>query len=297
MQIYLAYILVVLIWSTTPLAIQWSSEGVSFMAAVALRMSLALIVALAVLVWLRRGALFTRPGVWKVYLVASLGIFPNMPLVYWSAQFVPSGLMAVIFALSPFVTGLLSMVILRENPFDRLKVLALLVALVGLMIIFWGQLRVDVRSVYGISGLLLSCVLFGASSVTLKRLNEGTDAFRQTAGALLFSLPGLLLTWWWWDGEWPGPMSERTLWALIYLSVCGSVLGFTLFYYVLNHLSPSSVSLITLVTPVLALFIGAQVAQERLTASLLVGAMLVIVALLFYLDLKPWLRRILAARK
>ena len=289
MQIYLAYILVVLIWSTTPLAIQWSSDSVSFIASVTLRMSLALAVALAVLVWLRRGALFTRPGVWKVYLVASLGIFPNMPLVYWSAQFVPSGLMAVIFALSPFVTGLLSMVILRENPFNRLKVLALLIALVGLVIIFRGQLQVDVRSVYGICGLLLSCVLFGTSSVTLKRLNEGTDAFRQTAGALLFSLPGLLLTWWWWDGEWPGPMSERALWALIYLAVCGSVLGFTLFYYVLNHLSPSSVSLITLITPVLALFIGALVAKEQLTASLLVGTLLVIVALLVYLDLKRWL--------
>src|SRR5690625_6635165 len=84
-------------------------------------------------------------------------------------------------------------------------------------------------------------------------------------------------------------MSERALWALIYLAVCGSVLGFTLFYYVLNHLSPSSVSLITLITPVLALFIGALVAKEQLTASLLVGTLLVIVALLVYLDLKRWL--------
>src|SRR5690625_5824292 len=167
------------------------------MASVTLRMSLALAVALAVLVWLRRGALFTRPGVWKVYLVASLGIFPNMPLVYWSAQFVPSGWMAVIFALSPFVTGLLSMVILRENPFNRLKVLALLIALVGLVIIFWGQLQVDVRSVYGIGGLLLSCVLFGISSVLLKCLYEGTDVFRQSDGDMMFSVIGLLFTFSW----------------------------------------------------------------------------------------------------
>ncbi|MDQ2077585.1 DMT family transporter [Marinimicrobium sp. ABcell2] len=297
MHVYLAYTLVILIWSTTPLAIQWSSDSVPFMTAVALRMSLALALALLALAWLRRGSLFARPGAWKVYLVASLGIFPNMPLVYWSAQFIPSGLIAVIFALSPFVTGLLSMAILRENPFDRFRVLALLIALVGLLVIFWGQLRIDARSVYGIVGLLLSCVLFGTSSVTLKRLNQGTDAFSQTAGALLFALPGLLLTWWWTDGQWPTEMSDKTFWAVLYLAVFGSVLGFTLFYFVLNELSPSSVSLITLITPVLALVIGALVAQERLTLSLLLGAGLVIGALLVYLDLKPWLRRLWAACK
>jgi probable blue pigment (indigoidine) exporter len=297
-QVYLAYILVILIWSTTPLAIQWSSDSVPFMTSVALRMSLALALALLALVCLRRGALFARPGVWKVYLVASLGIFPNMPLVYWSAQFVPSGLMAVIFALSPFVTGLLSMAILRESPFSRLRVMALFIALAGLVVIFWGQLQVDARSVFGIVGLLLSCVLFGVSSVTLKRLNEGTDAFRQTAGALLFALPGLLLTWWWVDGGyWPALVAGRTLWALLYLAVFGSVVGFTLFYYVLNRLSPSSVSLITLITPILALSIGALVAREPLTVSLLLGATLVMGALLLYLDFKPWLRRFFAAAK
>ncbi len=286
LQVYCAYALVVLIWSSTPLAIQWSSESVSFMAAVALRMSMALGLALIILALLRR-SLFDKPGVWKVYFAASLGIFPNMPLVYWSAQFLPSGLVAVIFALSPFVTGILSLLILRQNPFDRYKLLALCIALAGLVIIFWDQLRVDVRAGYGIGGLLISCLLFGVSSVWLKRLNEGADAFNQTAGALLFSLPGLLLCWWLMDGQLPDLVSDKSLLAIVYLATLGSLLGFTLFYFVLTQLSPSAVSMITLMTPVLALMLGILVAGERLTASLLIGASLVVGALLFYLDLAP----------
>lgn len=296
LQVYCAYALVVLIWSTTPLAIQWSSDSVSFIAAVALRMSAALGLALIILALLRR-SLFDRPGVWKVYFAASLGIFPNMPLVYWSVQFVPSGLVAVIFALSPFVTGILSLLILRQNPFDRYKVLALCVALSGLVIIFWDQLRLDVRAGYGIGGLLVSCLLFGISSVWLKRLNEGADAFNQTAGALLFSLPGLLLCWWLMDGQWPVLVSGKSLAAIAYLATFGSLLGFTLFYFVLTQLSPSAVSLITLVTPVLALMLGALVAGEQLSASLLLGATLVVGALLFYLDLAPLWRSLKGSRE
>ncbi|WP_341937678.1 DMT family transporter [Marinimicrobium sp. C2-29] len=284
MQVYLAYGLVVLIWSTTPLAIQWSSDSVSFLTAVAARMSLASALAL-ILVALMRRSLFVQPGVWKVYAAASFGIFPNMLVVYWSAQFIPSGLIAVIFALSPFVTGMMSWLILRENPFNRRRLLALLVALTGLVIIFWDQLQIDARSAFGIGGILLSCGLFSLSSVSLKRLDRGTGPLEQTAGALLFALPGLLLCWWWFDGARPEAVSSKTLAGILYLATFGSLLGFTLFYYVLKKLTPSAVSLITLMTPVLALLIGAFLAQEAVSGSLALGAALVLLALLGYLDL------------
>ncbi len=294
MPVYFAYILVVLIWSTTPLGIQWSSDSVSFVAAATLRMSLALVLALLINALLRR-ALFDRPGVWKVYLVASLGIFPNMPLVYWCAQFVPSGLMAVIFALSPFSTGLWSLLLLRENPFSLRRVLALLVALCGLLLVFRDQLHVNVSAALGMTGLLLSCFLFGFSSVLLKRLDKGSDPFNQTVGSLLFALPGLLLVWWLLDGQWPSAMSDRTLWGIGYLAILGSLGGFTLYYFVLSRTSASTVSLLTLITPVLALMVGAVVAGERLTLPLLAGTALILSALVFYLDfplvrhLRRWL--------
>lgn len=283
MAVFIAYVLVVLIWATTPLAIQWSGDSVSFTAAVVLRMGLALIIALGVNALLRR-SLFAHAGAWKVYLAAAIGIFPNMPLVYWSAQYIPSGLLAVIFAMSPFVTGVMSLLILRENPFNRRRLLALLLAFVGLLIIFHHQLRVDVYAAYGIIGILGSTLLFSVSSVWLKSLNTSVPAFDQATGALLFALPGLVLAWWIFDGSLPAIVSTKSAGAIVYLAVMGSLLGFTLFFFVLKKLSPSAVSLITLITPVLAILIGVGVAGERLTATTFIGAFLVLVALLFYID-------------
>ena len=288
MAILLAYLSVVLIWATTPLTIQWSSDSLSFMAAVVARMSLALGLAL-VIHGLLRQSLATYIADYKIYFAASLGIFPNMPVVYWAAQYIPSGLVAVIFALSPFVTGLMSMLFLRQNPFTLKRVLALLLAVIGLMVIFYHQMKFDTDSIYGIAGIFVSCILFSISSVWVKKLTGQTqvklDAFHQATGAILFSLPGLLLSWWWFDGAWPQIVSFKSASSVVYLAIMGSLVGAALFFYVLQRMSASAVSLITLMTPVLAIMLGKYVATEELSAQTLVGVGLVLLALLLYM---PW---------
>jgi len=284
MAVLLAYFSVVLIWATTPLTIQWSSDSLSFIAAVLLRMSLALLLGLIINLLLRR-KLFAQTNAWQVYAAGAIGIFPNMPVVYWSAQFIPSGLVAVVFAMSPFVMGLMTFILLKHNPFTPRRVFALLLALAGLVVIFYHQLQLNLHSAYGIAGILLSCFLFSFSSVLVKKLDVKVDAFNQAVGTLLFALPGLMLMWWYMDGQIPTAISVKSLVAVGYLSVFGSLLGAALFFYVLAKMSPTAVSLITFMTPVLALILGAWVEHESLNLQLWIGAGLVVFALLLYLDL------------
>lgn len=288
MAVFFAYISVVLIWATTPLAIQWSGDSLSFIAAVAARMLLALALALLIHALLRQSVV----GFWrqrKIYFAASLGIFPNMPLVYWAAQYIPSGLVAVLFAMSPFATGVMSLLLLKHNPFSVRGALALLLALAGLTIIFYHQLQLEWSSALGIGGILLSCVLFSFSSVWVKKLTlhapQPVAPFQQATGALLFALPGLLLCWWWMEGELPQQLSLKSAGAVVYLAVVGSLLGAALFFFILQRLSASAVSLITLMTPVLAIVLGKHWANEVLSAQTLLGVGIVLLALLLY---SPW---------
>lgn len=288
MAVLFAYFSVVLIWATTPLAIQWSSDSLSFIAAAASRMAIALAIALLVHGILRK-SLSTYWQHARIYFAASIGIFPNMPVVYWGAQFIPSGLVAVIFALSPFATGLMTLLLLKQNPFTVRRVLALLLALVGLVIIFYHQMQFDMRSIYGIGAIVLSCLLFSFSSVWVKKLTQQqavtVDAFHQATGALIFALPGLLAVWLLTDGVVPQQVSTKSAGAIVYLAIIGSLVGAALFFYVLQRMSASAVSLITLMTPVLAIVLGKQLADEDLSAQTLLGVMTVLVALLLYL---PW---------
>jgi drug/metabolite transporter (DMT)-like permease len=280
-----AYFGVVLIWATTPLAIQWSSHGVSFSGAVVFRMSLAAIIAVIIDLVFRR-QLFNLFKNWKLLFAASLGIFPNMPLVYWSAQFIPSGIVAVIFALSPLATGLISWWLLKENPFTFRRVASLLIAISGLSLIFLEQWQLELKALWGVMGILISSFLFSFSSVLVKKLslvNEPPDAFTQATGALLFSLPGLWLVWWIQDGHFPNALPPMEAWgSILYLATIGSLFGAVLFFFVLKRLAPGTVALITLMTPVLALWLGNCLANEILSLQAKLGVFLVLAGLVCY---------------
>jgi drug/metabolite transporter (DMT)-like permease len=160
-------------------------------------------------------------------------------------------------------------------------------ALAGLVVIFYHQLQFNIRSVYGIASILLSCVLFSFSSVWVKKLTQQgavtLDAFHQASGALLFSLPGLVLSWWLMDGVLPQQVSVKSGASIIYLAIMGSLVGAALFFYILQRMSASAVSLITLMTPVLAIVIGKSLADEELSSQTLIGVAIVLFALLLYL--------------
>jgi|TARA_B110000116_G_scaffold195808_1_gene170587 probable blue pigment (indigoidine) exporter len=292
-KVVAVYISVVLLWSTTPLAIKWSNESFSFIAAVSLRMFIACALALLLLALLQR-PLFSIKGAWKVYAVASLGLFPAMPLVYWAAQYISSGMLALIFSMTPIATGVVSIFILRENPFTVVKSLALLLAITGLVVIFGDQVVLGSNAGLGVVAALGACSIMGGSSVLLKSLAQQSQqigSLQQTTGALLFAVPALFLTWglaWYFGGDpWPQQVSDKSLWAIAYLTLFGSLLGFTFYYYLLRNISPISLSLVTLITPVLALYLGHWLDSELISARLLCGAAMIVVALGIYQGLSP----------
>lgn len=277
-----AYVGVIVIWSTTPLAIRLSNESFTPIASATLRMLVALVFALGLAFLLQRGGL----RLWqhrKVYLAASVGIFPNMPLVYWAAEYIPSGLISVLFGLSPLVTGLAARYILGEG-FTARRMLALSVALAGMLVIFLEQMAIGERGIFGVGLMLLSTIIFSISGVYVKHFGSHlvVSPLNQTIGALVYALPGLCICWFVFDGSKPETVSSVSLSAVLYLAVIGSVLGFGAYFYILQRLSVGAVSLIPLVTPGLALILGNIVIHEPLSLQTLLGTALIVSGLAIY---------------
>ncbi len=282
MSVLFAWLSVVLIWSTTPLAIKVSATGAGFSYALVLRMAVGLTVLLPLL-WLLRVRVPTHGRALRSYLAGGLGLFGTMICVYWSARFVPSGLISVLFGLSPLVTGLFALVWLRhEADFPWYRIAGMLLGVAGLAVIFLDRSVVTRSDVLGVFGVLLAVAIQALSLVWVKRVNDDSPPLATTLGILLVSLPFFLLVWWLGGAPVPQHMTAQAQGAIVYLAIAGSIVGFALYYYVIKHLDTGRVSLITLVTPVLALLLGRWLNSEAVGLHVWLGTALIGCALIVY---------------
>lgn len=275
-----AYLGVILIWSTTPLGIVWSGQGVHYTFPLFARMAIGLAVCL---LWLA----FTRtrfpldPQSRQSYVIAGISIWSSMMCTYWGARYIPSGLISVVYGLSPIVTGLFAWLWLHEDAFSPLKIAGMLLGLAGLALVFDGSMQLGENAHWGIAALLCSVMLQAWGLVAVKRIQADIPAVAQTAGALFVTVPlaalSLALL-----GDWPGQVSTRATLAIVYLGVFGSVAGFSLYYFLIRHISAGRVALTTLITPVTALLLGMALNGERLTANVAAGSGLILFGLALY---------------
>lgn len=297
MSVPFAYAAVVLIWSTTPLAIQWSSAGAGFAFAVLARMAIGVVLALALLAAWRIG-LPLHGRARRAYLVSGLGTFGALICTYWGAQYIHSGLVSVLFGLSPLVTGALAALWLDEPALKPARLAGMLLALAGLAVIFAGGGEASgTQATAGIVALLAAVLCYSASLVGLKRIADDSPPLATTAGSLIVSLPLFALAWLAVDGRVPHELPLRTGAAIAYLGVFGSVLGFALYYYVIKHMEAGKVALITLVTPVLALLLGHAVNGEAVDARVWAGSALISLGLVLHQWQEGLLRPIPAERR
>jgi len=282
MSVPLAYIGVIIIWSTTPLALKWSGNDAGFLFGVTARMSIGLLFSSALIMLLSNRRLQWDKAARKVYFVAGIAIYGAMLSVYWASQYISSGFISVIFGLNPIVTGILAALWLNERSLTPAKLLGVALGVAGLIVIFSQAINLDGNAALGVAGVCMSVLLHSWSSVWFKKLDIKLTALEITHGGLMVSVPLYLLTWLVLQGAWPEEVSVRGLGSIVYLGIFGSVLGFVMFFYILKHVDVSKVSLITLVTPVLALFLGYALNNEILNISIWLGTFLIMLGMSFY---------------
>lgn len=277
MSLPAAFVSVIMIWSTTPLAIKWSALGIGPSFAVLSRMAIGAMLCLGLLVLLRIRFPMHR-NAWLSYVASGLSMFGAMALTYWSSQYVSSGMISVLFGLSPLITSLGAALLLKEEAITPSKLAGMLLGVLGLALVFRGGLGLGDGAVLGVAALFTAVVVQALGLVWMKRIGDDSPPLATTLGSLIVALPLFFASWLLADGHWPAALPQRAVAATVYLGAFGSVLGFALYYYMIKHMEAGRIALITLVTPVLALLLGHGMNNEAVlpqvwlgTASIMLG--------------------------
>ncbi|MCW8864614.1 MAG: DMT family transporter [Colwellia sp.] len=282
MQVSVAYLAVLLIWSTTPLSIIWSSETITPTMAVLLRMLIAVVLG-ALIIYVKQISLPWHKKAIRLYSYSALGIFGGMLFSYLAARYLSSGILSLVFGLAPILSAIFAQKILAEPKITTAKKLAMMLAFIGLAIVCSDNFTMQDNSFYGLVFILIAVCLFSLSGVLVKSISLAIHPMATTVGSLLIATPLFFITWLLLDGtldidNW----QAKSIWATLYLGVFGSLIGFFAYFYVLQRLTASTVTLITLITPIIALSLGAMLNNEELDSKILIGAALVISGLAMY---------------
>ncbi len=282
MSVPVAYATIIIVWSTTPLGISWSNESISPLAAVAMRMAIAALVGMGVLRVLGIPLFWTREAL-KSYTVSLLGIYLALTLTYIAALHVPSGLISVIYALSPLVSTLLATFLLGRGDFTISRLLSFLISFFGLVTIFLDDWVIEGKGLFGLSLLLLAVFLYSLSGVLVQKVRLDAHPLSTTVGSLIVAMPFFIGTWALIDGNLPNiDVASKSIWAILYLALFGSLIGFACYFFIVKELGATAVAMVTLITPVVALAMGHTLNSEPITEKMVIGTGMVITGLLFY---------------
>jgi len=272
---YFAYALICLIWGSTWGAIRLLVRDVPPLRAAAIRFFLAAIILLTIV--LARARNFSlRSREWRALIILGISMM-GVPygLLFWAEYRISSSMTAVLFSTCPLFVALFTPLMTRTHV-PRRAVFAMLIALGGIATLFYTELSLSAYLLLGGGAVIGAVVTSSWASVFAKREIGEVNPLLGTAvqlsigavvlcGASLTAERGRVSDW-----------NQTSLLALAFLTVFGSIVAFSVYYWLLGKIEAYQLSTINLVVPVVAMAEGALLLRERLPALMIAACLLVL---------------------
>jgi drug/metabolite transporter (DMT)-like permease len=283
LQVIVAFALVYLFWGSTYLAIGIADdEHLPPAVMCALRFLIAGPLMLAACAALGRSIRITLNEALRLATIGCLLLVVANGGLAWAEQWVPTGLAALIVAVTPIWFMVLESFVFRGDRLSRRGLVGLALGIAGIAILFWPKFAE--RNTLGTTQLLASCTLLVCSmswavgSVLSRKWRMKVDPLTATGWEMSFAAIGnavvALAT-----GQYRHiVLTSRALMAVLYLVVFGSWVGYTAYIWLLKHVSTQKVATYAYVNPIVAVFLGWLVLRERFDGYMLAGSVVIIAA-------------------
>jgi drug/metabolite transporter (DMT)-like permease len=281
-SIVLAFAAVYLFWGSTYTAIR---IGAAEMPALLLAGTRFLIAGALLLAWCRwRGLRLVWPKR-TMLLLGFIGLLllggGNVGLVY-AERTMPSGLTSLILAVIPLYVALIEMFLPGGEPLPARGWLGMTLGFAGLAALLWPSLRTGIAGdrtrLLAISAVLAGGLWWAIGSLLSRRTRLPVNSFVAAAWQMLaagaFNTTVGTMLW-----QWPQfHMNAAAAGSLAYLITCGSLLGYSGYIYLIEHVPVAKVASYAYVNPVVAVLLGILLLDERPAAEEFLGMAAVLVA-------------------
>ncbi len=265
------------IWGSTWLVIRHGIADVPPFTAAALRFLLAVPVMSGVAALLARREGGVAPPWWLSAVMGTLNIGASFGIVYWSEQFLPSGLASILWGTFPILMAISSH---RFLPGERLSLrhgFGFPLGFAGVVVLFATDIRdIGPDAVKGACVLLASPLVVAVGTTLVKRHGGGVSSLLLNRNAIIIGAVWLSLLALLFERDAPMHFTRGAVLSIVYLSLFGTVVTFGLYYWLLRHVKAYRMSMIPYVTPVIAVVLGALVDHDPVSWATLAGMALIL---------------------
>jgi drug/metabolite transporter (DMT)-like permease len=228
----------------------------------------------------------------SISLLAALIFLGDYGLLFWAEQKVPSGIAAVMMATIPAFIAIAEILLLRTQRMTLRLGVALVIGMAGVVVLMSHSLKLGAAAIsaVGAAALIVASILWSVASVSTRMLPLPSSKMlssgaQMLVGGVMLAVAAAAF------GELPrfhpAAVSGKAWFALVYLIVVGSIVGFTAYLWLIHRESPTKVGTYAYVNPVVAVVLGYFVGGEPLGVRTLLGTALVLVSVLLITLRKP----------
>jgi drug/metabolite transporter (DMT)-like permease len=272
------WMILCLIWGTTWIFIKIGLEDLPPITFAVIRFLLAAVLLLPI-IYLLRSAWPRGVKQWRLMVITGLLQFTiNYSTVFWSEQYITSGLAAVLQATITVFGLALAWILLPAERITPLKVAAVLIGICGVAVIFVDQLRVESTMAFaGSVAIVIGAYCAAQASILVKAKAAGMDPAVIVFTQMVCGLPPLVVYALVVEGS---PFAHnwglRAIGSVLYLTVAGTVAAFWLYYWLLARIESTQAMMISLVTPLIAVIVGNIFLGETLPSQTMFGGLLIL---------------------
>ncbi len=271
------FICLSLIWGTTWLVIKIGLDGMPPFLGVGLRFIVAGTIVMTIGFIKDRKLAFSL-SLFKLTLIIGILMFTiSYSAVYWAEQYISSGMASIMFSTLPFYVAAFAALILKNERLNLLRVVGMVVGVLGTALIFFENLSVqNFIQLMALLAVFISPISAAFAVVITKKIIHNYNRYLLNGGSMLVGGIATLSIHYVFESDIPLIWSTTSISALIYLTLIGSALAFSIHFWMLLHVEATTVSFVTIVSPVVALFLGYIVLSENLSWLQFAGSVLVI---------------------
>jgi drug/metabolite transporter (DMT)-like permease len=277
LKIVLVYILLCFIWGSTWLAIRFGLESLTPLFSAGIRFMLASFF-IYILMRVRKISIQKDSVAIRLYiLMGFLSFVIPFGLVYWAEQYVPSGMASVLFAVYPFFVVIFSYIRIPADKIGMYKILGTIIGFLGIVVIFSDSFTGNLTGyILGMFACVLSGVIQAWIAVSIKKFGNHLNPLSMNLYPMIIGGVFLLVIGYFSEDLSNIRFDENAIFSVLYLAFFGSVITFTSFYWLMQRIDVVILSLLTFITPIVALILGYFVFNETLSFKLFVGSVMVL---------------------